>query len=183
MVWLLKLRPADSLNIVFSFCLLVLSAIYSDVIPSAGYLVLLYASIIFFQIALVYLGRVNSFLSLTRDMIFPVLSVLIIFDSLGLIVHNINPHDIDYLLIRTDYRLFGGYPTVFLERMISPLLTDVLQVAYSTYYFLPVIFGITLKVKGKSEAFEKSLFLILLCFYLSYIGYLLFPALGPRYTI
>ncbi|MGO9015725.1 MAG: phosphatase PAP2 family protein [Dissulfurispiraceae bacterium] len=183
MLWLLKLRPADSLNIVFSFCLLVLSVIYSDVIPSAGYLVLLYASLILFQIALVYLSRTNTFLALTHDMIFPVLSVLIIFDSLGLIVHNINPHDIDYLLIRIDYRIFGGYPTVFLERMISPLLTDVLEVAYSTYYFLPIILGITLKVKGKSEAFEKSLFLILLCFYLSYIGYLLFPALGPRYTM
>src|SRR5208337_1623379 len=183
MVWLLKLRPADSLNIVFSFCLLVLSAIYSDVIPSAGYLVLLYASLIFFQIALVYLSRTNSFLALTHDMIFPVLSVLIIFDSLGLIVHNVNPHDVDYLLIRIDYRIFGGYPSVFLEGMINPFLTDVLQLAYSTYYFLPGSLGIALIVKGKSEAFEKSLFLILLCFYLSYVGYLLFPALGPRYTM
>ncbi len=183
MLWLLKLRPADALNIVFSFFLLVLTVIYSDTIPSAWYLVLLYASLILFQIALVYLSRTNSFLAQTRDIIFPVLSVLIIFDSLGLIVHNINPHDVDYLLIRIDYRIFGGYPTVFLERMINPLLTDVLEVAYSTYYFIPIVLGITLKVKGKSEAFEKSLFLVLLCFYLSYIGYLLFPALGPRYTM
>ena len=41
----------------------------------------------------------------------------------------------------------------------------------------------TLRVKGKSEAFERSLFLILLCFYLSYIGYLFFPAVGPRYAM
>ncbi len=183
MFWLLKLRPADSLNVIFSFFLLVLTAIYSNAIPSAGYLALIYASIIFFQIVLVYLGRINSFLALTRDMIFPVLCVLIIFDSLGLIVHNINTHDIDYLLIRIDYRIFGGYPSVFLEGMINPFFTDVLQLAYSTYYFLPGILGIVLKVKGKSEAFEKSLFLILLCFYLSYVGYLLFPALGPRYTM
>jgi membrane-associated phospholipid phosphatase len=183
MLWLLKLRPADSLNIVFSFFLLVLTVIYSDAIPSSGYLALLYASIIFFQVALFYLSRLNSFLALTRDLIFPVLSVLIIFDSLGLIVHNINPRDIDYILIRVDYRIFGGYPTVFLEGIISPLLTDVLQLAYSIYYFLPVIFGIILRVEGKREAFEKSLFLILLCFYLSYIGYLLFPAVGPRYAM
>ena len=183
MFWLLKLRPAGSLNVVFSFFLLVLTLIYSNAIPSAGYLVLLYASIIFFQIALVYLGRINSFVAMTRDMIFPVLFVVIIYDSLGLIVHNINPHDVDYILIRIDYLIFGGYPSVFLEGMINPFLTDVLQLAYSTYYFLPGILGIVLKVKGKSEAFEKSLFLILLCFYLSYVGYLLFPALGPRYTM
>ena len=183
MLWLLKLRPADSLNIVFSFFLLVLTLIYSDAIPSARYLVLLYASLIFFQIALVYLSRINSFVAMTHDMIFPVLFVVIIYDSLGLIVHNINPLDVDYLLIRIDYRIFGGYPAIFLQAMINPLLTDVLQVAYSTYYFLPGILGLTLKVKGKNEAFEKSLFLILLCFYLSYIGYLLFPAVGPRYAM
>jgi membrane-associated phospholipid phosphatase len=183
MLWLLKLRPADSLNVVFSFLLLVLTLIYSEAIPFARYLALLYASIIFFQIALVYFSRTNSFLALTRDMIFPVLCVLIIFDSLGMIVHNINPHDIDYLLIRIDYRIFGVYPTVFLEKLISPLLTDVLQLAYSSYYFFPVIFGVTLWVKGKREAFERSLFLILLCFYISYIGYLLFPAVGPRYAM
>ena len=183
MLWLLKFRPADSLNIVFSFFLLILTVIYSAAIPSARYLVLVYASIICFQIVLVYLSRINSFVAMTRDMIFPVLFVVIIYDSLGLIVHNINPHDVDYLLIRIDYRIFGLYPTVFLEGMINPLLTDVLLVAYSTYYLLPGILGLMLKVKGKSEAFDKSLFLILLCFYLSYIGYLFFPAVGPRYAM
>lgn len=181
--WLLKLRPADSLTIVFSSFLLVLTAINYSAIPSAGYLVLIYASIILFQILLVYLGRVNAFLMAARDIIFPVISVLVIFDSLGLIVHAVNRHDIDYLLIRADYRLFGGYPTIFLEKFINPFLTDILQVAYSTYYFIPVILGVSLKAAGKREAFEKSLFLILFCFYLSYIGYLLFPAVGPRYAM
>ncbi|MCL4537903.1 MAG: hypothetical protein M1610_09980, partial [Nitrospirae bacterium] len=99
---------------------------------------------------------------MTRDIIFPFISVLIIFDSLGLIVHNINPHDIDYLLIRLDYIIFGGYPTIFMERLMDSVLTDVLQVAYSTYYFLPIILGVVLKIKKKNEEFEKTLFLILL---------------------
>ncbi len=144
---------------------------------------IIYGSIIFFQAALSRIGKMNLFLSLTRDIIFPVVGVLIIFDSLGLIVHSINPQDIDYLLIRADYMIFGVYPTVYLERFIYPPLTDMLQVAYSTYYFLPVILGISLKVKGRTCEFEKTLFLLLLCFYLSYVGYLLFPAVGPRYTI
>src|SRR5208283_3087479 len=119
-----KLRPADSLTVVFSSFLLVLTVIYSAVIPSASYLVALYASIVFFQVVLVYIHRVNPFLALTRDILFPVLCVLMIFDSLGLIVHAVNPHDIDYLLIRIDYRMFGGYPTVYIEKFINPFITD-----------------------------------------------------------
>jgi len=179
----LRLRPADSLTIVFSFFLLVLTLFYFETVPSSGYLLLIYSSVIFFQVLLVYLSDNNSFLKLTRDIIFPVVSVLIIFDSLGLLVHSINPRDIDYLLIRADYMIFGVHPTVYIERFVHPLLTDILQVAYSTYYFLPVSLGVFLKIKGTAESFEKSLFLILLCFYLSYVGYILFPALGPRYAM
>jgi membrane-associated phospholipid phosphatase len=183
MPWQLKLRPADFLTVAFSFFLLVLTAIYSAAIPYAGYLILMYSSIILFQTSLVYLSRINPFLKVVHDIIFPVISVLVIFDSLGLIVHSVNPHDIDYLLIRADYLIFGVYPTVFLEKFVSPCMTDILQVAYSTYYFIPIILGIALRVKGETEAFEKSLFLMLFCFYLSYIGYLLFPAVGPRYAM
>lgn len=181
--WFSKLRPADTITALFSFLLLVLTAFFYSKIPSAPYLILIYSSLIFFQLILIYLSRLNSFLTLTRDIIFPVISVLIIFDSLGLIVHSINPQDLDYLLIRLDYIIFGGYPTIFMERLMDSVLTDVLQVAYSTYYFLPIILGVVLKIKKKNEEFEKTLFLILLCFYLSYVGYILFPALGPRYAM
>jgi len=177
------LRAADTLNIFFSLLFLIITAVYRSAIPEAEYLMLIYGSLIFFQVILSRIGRMNAFLALTRDLIFPVVSVMIIFDSLGLIVHRINPQDIDYLLIRADYLIFGGYPTVYLERIIYPPLTDILQVAYSTYYFIPVTLGIALKLRGDNGAFEKSLFLILLCFYLSYVGYILFPALGPRYAM
>lgn len=178
-----RLRPADTLTIFFSILLLIITAVYRDVIPGAGYLIVIYGSLVFFQIVLSRISGINSFLTLTRDIIFPVVSVLIIFDSLGLIVHRINPQDIDYLLIRIDYLIFGGYPTVYLEGVICPPLTDILQIAYSTYYFLPVTLGIVLKVRRDNGVFEKSLFLILFCFYLSYVGYMLFPALGPRYAM
>lgn len=181
--WFSKFRPADSITVIFSFFLAIIVGLFYEEIPSAGYLILIYSSLIFFQVVIVYLSRVNSFLTLTRDIIFPVMSVLIIFDSLGLIVHKINPQDIDYLLIRLDYLIFGTYPTVVMEKITTPLLTDILQVAYSTYYFIPVALGIVLKIKRKEEEFEKTLFLILFCFYLSYLGYIMFPALGPRYAI
>lgn len=179
----MKLRPADTITALFSFFLLVLTAVFYFKIPFANNLILIYASLIFFQVSLVYLSKLNSFLAQTRDIIFPTISVLIIFDSLELIVHKVNPQDMDYLLIRLDYLIFGGYPTIAMERIMQPILTDILQVAYTTYYFLPIMLGIALKVKNRDEDFKKSLFLILLCFYLSYVGYILVPALGPRYAM
>lgn len=183
MSWFFRSRASDIVTMAFSLFLLFLILFFYEKIPEARYLILIYSSLIIFQIILIYLAKMNSFLTLTRDMLFPVLSVLIFFDSLGLIVHKINPQDIDYILIRLDYLLFGGYPTIFMEKIMNPFLTDLLQIAYSTYYFLPIMLGIVLKKRKKEEEFQNSLFLILLCFYLSYIGYILFPAIGPRYTL
>jgi len=109
--------------------------------------------------------------------------VLVIFDSLGSLVHYINTSDIDPLLIGLDFLIFKDHPTVMLEKIMNPLLTDILQLAYTTYYFIPISFGVVLWLNNKREEFDRSVFLILFCFYLSYLGYILFPALGPRFTI
>lgn len=112
-----------------------------------------------------------------------VVTVLVIFNSLGSLIAGIHPATCDARLIAIDQAIFGVHPTVWLERFISPLLTNMLQLTYASYYFIPVSLGVVLIFRGRYGEFEKVLFGILLCFYLSYVGYLLFPAIGPRFTL
>jgi membrane-associated phospholipid phosphatase len=176
-------RPADTVTILFLVFLLVLTGIYYDFLPKGLFLIVLYSILIIVQTVLARYKGNGRILTISHDLIFPVICVLLIFDSLGWVVHYINPQDIDPLLIRLDYLIFGNHPTIMLERITYPLLTDLFQVAYSTYYFIPISYGVILLSQRKKEAFDRSLFLILFCFYLSYLGYILFPALGPRFTI
>jgi membrane-associated phospholipid phosphatase len=176
-------RPADTLTILFLVFLLVLTGTYYDYLPKGLFLIVLYSILIMIQTVLARYRGNGRMLTISHDLIFPVICVLLIFDSLEWVVHYINPRDIDPLLIRIDYLIFGNHPTIMLERITHPLLTDFFQVAYSTYYFIPISYGITLLLQKKEEALDRSLFLILLCFYLSYLGYILFPAIGPRFTI
>ncbi|KAF0180536.1 MAG: PAP2 superfamily protein [Nitrospirae bacterium] len=177
------LRPSDSINIGFALFLFCLTLFFREQIPAANTLLLIYASLIVFQIILVRIGQWSRALQIIRDIVFPVVAVMVMFDSLGLVVHYVNPQDIDHLLIRLDYQLFGFHPTVSLEAIMHPLLSDILQIAYTTYYFLPIAMGVSLWRQGNHDAFHFFVFMILLCFYLTYIGYLLFPALGPRYAM
>lgn len=182
----IRARPADSLTVVFLIVLISISIIFQSMLPNFRLLIGLYSVLLILQLFIISMPDIfsrNRFLDITRSLIFPTIFVLAIFDSLELIVHNINPEDIDPLLIRLDYALFGGHPTVMLEAFQHPLLTDILQIAYSSYYFLPLGLGLILKFNNRDADFDKALFYILLCFYLSYIGYMLFPALGPRFTI
>lgn len=178
-----RLRPADAVTIIFVNILLIITIVFNSVIPNASLLISAYLILLITQFIIIKFRDKNRFLRVTYDLIFPIISVIILFDSLGWVVHYVNPDDIDPLLIRLDYMLFNNHPTVILEKVMNPLLTDILQIAYSSYYFLPIIFGIALLQDNQREEFNRSLFLILFCFYLSYLGYILMPALGPRFTL
>lgn len=181
-----RLKPAESVTILFLIFLIILSFVFHEKISNVKNAVLTYVILLIIQAVLVknreLLSR-NKVTDLASSVAFPVICVLVIFNSLEWLVHDINPKDIDPSLIRLDYLIFGGYPTVMMETLLNPLFTDILQVAYSTYYFLPISLGLILKLRRNDKAFERTVFLILLCFYLSYVGYILFPALGPRYTM
>jgi membrane-associated phospholipid phosphatase len=70
-----------------------------------------------------------------------------------------------------------------MEQWITPWLTDILSLAYLSYYFLPLILVLTLSLKGRTEEFRQTMFALTFGYYLSFIGYILFPAVGPRFTL
>jgi membrane-associated phospholipid phosphatase len=112
----------------------------------------------------------------------PVAFIILLYQSLGNMIQYLQP-DIDPYLIRIDFLLFGVHPTVWMERWLRPWLTDLMSLAYISYYFLPVIFIVTLYLKGRKEEFHQTVFILLLGYYLSFIGYILLPAIGPRFTL
>jgi membrane-associated phospholipid phosphatase len=177
------LRPADALTILFLLFLSLLTIIFYQDVPKAPFLIITYLILILSQVLVIIFKDRGNVIGLFHNLIFPIACVLIVFDSLGDLTHYINPEDLDPILIRLDYLIFHGNPTVMLVKIMSPLLTDIMQLAYTTYYFIPISFGAILLLNHQREEFNRTLFLILFCFYLSYIGYILMPALGPRFTI
>lgn len=177
--------PVDILTFGFLTFLFIITTIFIKQIPDAYLILFVYAVLMAVLSLLIFFrGRRNSkILEVTYDLVFPIMIVFLIFDSMGGLIRYINPVSYDHLLIRLDYIIFRGYPTVALEGITTPAITEVMQLAYISYYFLPVVLGVALKIKGRRAEFNRSLFLVILCFFLSYAGYMLVPAIGPRYTM
>ena len=112
----------------------------------------------------------------------PILFIALIYDSLGDFIQYLH-RDIDPLLIRIDFSIFGVHPTLWMERWIVPWFTDVMSLAYVSYYFLPVTLIVVLYGKDRMAEFEISVFVLTFGYYLSFVGYILFPAIGPRFTL
>jgi membrane-associated phospholipid phosphatase len=112
----------------------------------------------------------------------PLLFIVFIYQSLGDLIQHLQP-DIDPVLIRIDFFLFGVHPTVWMEQWIVPWFTDIMSFCYVSYYFLPLILVVTLYLKGRVNDFYLSIFVLTFGYYISFIGYILFPAIGPRYAL
>ncbi|MEI7810873.1 MAG: phosphatase PAP2 family protein [Ignavibacteria bacterium] len=109
--------------------------------------------------------------------------ILLTFKELYLMIKPIRVHDYDYLLIKADRFLLGCDATVVLQKIANPLLTELLQFAYTSFYVLPVILGINLYMQNRKPALDFSLFAVVYGFFLSYIGYFFLPAIGPRFAL
>ena len=91
--------------------------------------------------------------------------------------------DRDSWLIAADRFIFSVDPTVWLQKITFPWLTELLQLIYATDYFLPLILALVLYLRKRRIPFQKSIFILIAGYLLSYLGYFLIPAIGPRFTI
>jgi membrane-associated phospholipid phosphatase len=112
----------------------------------------------------------------------PVFFVIVIYELLGGIIPYLRP-DVDTLLMKIDLFFFGVHPTIWLERLFVPWLTNILALAYASYYFIPVILIVILYFWGKEEEFSVTISTLLLGYYLSFVGYITMPTIGPRFTL
>lgn len=182
-----RIAPVDILSLAFIAFLSSLVLFFADRFPAPGWLLLRYGLLLIAIVALT--GSVRrqdaadaGHAMLLRDF-FPILVILVIFDSMGDVIPWVRPALLDPHLIRIDFALFGVHPTVWMERFIRPWLTTVLQFAYISYYPMAIILAAVLVRRRRQEHFDEAVFGLVLCFYLSYIGYLLVPAVGPRFSL
>lgn len=184
------LEKHDVLNQVFLYIITIIIVVNIQVIPSGYYYVLINFVLSVFTVFVIIkyekLGfaekHVRGLLKILRFW-YPLLMVLFYFKEIYLIMINVGSVLYDDLLIRIDYWIFNSNPTQILFSLSNPLLTEFLQIIYNLFYLMPVIYGLELYLWHRYREFKFATFLILLGFYLSFFGYLILPAIGPRFTL
>ena len=113
---------------------------------------------------------------------YPMAVIPLIYESLGALIPALRGVEHDDWLVVADRAIFHADPTVWLERFVWPPLTDLFLLAYSTYYFFPIVVGVALWRKDPGIA-KMFIFCLSFTFYLSYAGYFAVPAKGPRVAL
>jgi membrane-associated phospholipid phosphatase len=114
---------------------------------------------------------------------YPLLYVSICYREMSILIPAIGRVNADSWLAHFDYAFWRANPTVWLERLQNRPLTEFLQVIYSL--FIPAVISVALGfwVRRQYASFRYYAFLIATGFLVSYIGYFLVPARGPRFIL
>ncbi len=148
--------------------------------PEAGPRLVATAGLLAVVLALARTGDRPGPLGWLRDFA-PVAIVVAIFSLLQPIIVALNPVRYDQLLAAVDARWFAPIAAAWRGALGRPdWFTDLVYAAYWSYYLLPVGVAVAARAWREPAAFERTVFTLLLAFYLSYLGYFLWPASGPR---
>ncbi|MDD8018668.1 MAG: phosphatase PAP2 family protein [Bacteroidota bacterium] len=181
------LRSADVITIYFVFFLTVVEILCARHFPMwAVYTISNLVFIIFIYVSSRYVAAHHeqhfSFVRLARDW-YLVPAILFIYTQASSLAHPLHLRDYDNVLISIDRWLFGVNPTQWISQFALPWITEILQMAYSSYYLFFIVLFFELYRRKDMTAFYSGSMLVVYGFYLSYVGYMLVPAVGPRFTL
>jgi len=179
-----SLSPVDLVSAVFLLFLTFLNILFCSRVPLWIELVLINVfviSVIFFIAWLSELRKNRILIGIHRWYCY--LLVILVFKEIYQMIHRINPTDYDQLFISIDYWVFGVNPTQWIYQFSHPLVTEIFQTAYFSYYLIFILVGVEVYRRYPIDKFDHAAFLIVYGFYLSYLGYFLLPAVGPRFTL
>ncbi len=178
-----RLKPVDLITYVALLTLIATTLATQPHNPHGSTLLVKYSGLALVLTLLWWLDRGQFRIVRSLHAFYPLIFIPILFDSFADLLPWASPVEQDALFIQLDRTLLGVDPTVWLERFIHPALTELLTWAYTSYYFLPIILVVALYWRGKKWDFDRAVFGLVLGFYLSYVGYFLVPAVGPRFTL
>jgi membrane-associated phospholipid phosphatase len=101
-------------------------------------------------------------------------------DDLQLLIHG---RFLDAELLALEARLFGGQPTLWLQHLTRPPLTEYMMFAYIFYFAMYPIACVLVFWKQGDDALQRLFFTLGLANILCDVGFILFPVGGPTWAI
>jgi len=175
------LNAVDVLNLLALFLLAVVVAFFRRQLGEEAFWVLgVFACLSIFVLAAARLSVWHSLWEPVHDFSV-VLLIPVIFDTLGPLIDCASPGRWDTTFSELDARLFGDFPRLWRSVLGRPSwFVDLTSLAYVSYYLVPIVVAVVLYRHPVRTEFRRVVFTIALTFYASYVGYFVFPTMGPR---
>lgn len=114
---------------------------------------------------------------------YPLPLYIFFFEELQELVHALFPGWFDRWLIAFDYSLARAHPSVWLAQFASPVLNDLMQFSYMTYFLYLIILPMILYARREHLAFWTVMTSTAIAHYSVYVVSVLLPIESPHYSL
>ena len=112
--------------------------------------------------------------------VLPFLTCILIYTNLHDTIGFVNRRDVHHMLAALDEELFGVQPCVWAERFVTATRTELMQLFYMSFLWIAPSTSVILLVQRRWREFRAATMAVVVCFFLGYFLYVLFPAAPPR---
>lgn len=178
-----KITLYDIIIFIYLMLMNLLIIIFRENLDNWQYYIIVHMIYIVVIGILIYVSRKteNQYITLLR-LIYPILSYAFFYKEVDSFMHLIYPGWFDHVITRIEYFIFGFHPTILLQKIALPPVTEYFKMAYFSYFilipFMPLYFYFTKNYKALNSYITTMTLGLFIC----YIVFILFPVEGPRYT-
>ncbi len=112
-----------------------------------------------------------------------VMAFPLLYLDVGQFLHLITRREFDPIIIEVERWLCGGLPNLWVQKYVTPPLTEFMQLSYSIYWITIPLGGFIFYFDGDEQLYEYLLHLVTITFFLSYLIFIFFPVAGPRFYL
>ena len=113
----------------------------------------------------------------------PFILVVFIYENLHDLSGNLTNYNIAEYLHHFDVALFGVEPTLWMQKIAHPWLTDLMAIFYAPYLAYPLILMGIFSLAGRRHDFQNVSMALILTFVIGFICYAAFPCNPPRFHL
>jgi hypothetical protein len=181
----MKLRPLDAITFGYFAVVALLVATFHDRVSHWYAYPLAFAATAAIACALIAAHQrhpANRAITLLRY-VYPLVASPFVYGSIGGYVLVLRGHYLDAGMNAFETRIFGGHPTLALQHVVTPPITELLYACYFGFYLFFVIPPLVLFLRRRDRDLERYVVTLTAALYVCYLGFLIVPLLGPEYSL
>ncbi len=174
------LDRVNSVFLLIIFILFLLSLPYSPYSYQPLIVFLFTGTLIFLSVYFRKKGIKEGIIKYFR-LFYPLIYLFVIFESFFMILPYLNHNRYDEIFANIDFELLKVHPTVWIEKFVTPLLTDIMYSFYLFYFPMPLFIIVWVYKNKPAYIFDKTVFVFIITYYGAYLVYFMVPTAGPRF--
>jgi len=179
-----KFRPPDIALLIYILTQFLFISLFMTGKPGWYFFLMFYAAAAAIAVifALFPLREAGIFWRALR-MTYPFFLIIFFYEAVGPQVSMIFKQPFDGRIVALENMIFGADPAFAIQRYMEIWLNELMSFAYISYYFIIPAAAIILIVKKRWISLERLTLAISIAFYLSYLMFIIFPVVGPRFYL